>query len=147
MVTVRQGFSVVTKVFTVVNDRWPAAVLSAGFWLVKITNLLSKKNISFASNIDWKKKHSQFHLTCNHVFFKPWSAKPTKWSNTLKQFVGNLQFVGWRLNFKRISGYNSQENDLIKTRPLISRKFYCVTWLEFFLKFWGSIIRDKALPR
>ena len=110
MVTVRQGFSVVTKVFTVVNDRWPAAVLSAGFWLVKITNLLSKKNISFASNIDWKKKNIRnFTLLAIMFFFKPWSAKPTKWSNTLKQFVGNLQFVGWRLNFKRISGYNSQE--------------------------------------
>ena len=30
MATVWQGFSVVTKAFTTVNDRWPAIILSAG---------------------------------------------------------------------------------------------------------------------
>ena len=37
------------------------------FWLVKITNLLSKQNISFPSNVDWKKKTfvSELHHLCN----------------------------------------------------------------------------------
>ena len=37
----------------------PPIILSAGFWLVKITNLLCKQNISFAWNVDWKKNIRQ----------------------------------------------------------------------------------------
>ena len=28
--TVQQGFSAVTKAFTMINDHWPAVILSAG---------------------------------------------------------------------------------------------------------------------
>ena len=44
------------------NGQRLTIILSAGFWLVKITNLLSKQNIAFASNVDWKKKFtSELH--------------------------------------------------------------------------------------
>ena len=66
MVTVRQGFSVVTKVFTMASDCWTVVILSAGFWLVKITCLLSKKKILFASNVDWKKNTFASKLHHSH---------------------------------------------------------------------------------
>ena len=66
MVNVCQGFSVITKIFTMVNDCWLAVILSAGFWLVKITNLLNKRNFLFDSNVDWKKKIARkLHHSCD----------------------------------------------------------------------------------
>ena len=44
------------------NGQWLTIILSAGFWLVKITNLLSKEITVFASNVDWNKKFtSELH--------------------------------------------------------------------------------------
>ena len=52
---------------------------------------------------------SRLQISCKiNCGFKPLSANPTKWSNTLKQLVDNLptnclsasdNFVGWRLKY------------------------------------------------
>ena len=72
MVNVCQDFSVITKIFTMVNDCWLAVILSAGFWLVKITNLLNKRNILFDSNVDWKKKNCQKIASFVRLTFTEW---------------------------------------------------------------------------
>ena len=43
------------------------------------------------------KNYAKLNKTRPISFNIPLSANPTKWSNTLKQFVGNYHFVGWTL--------------------------------------------------
>ena len=50
-------------------------LLAGGYFkrlLVKITNLLSKKNISFISNVDWKKKIHQQISSFARLTFAEW---------------------------------------------------------------------------
>ena len=51
---------------------------SGCFWLVKRTNLLSKQNISLASNGDWKKKHSPANCVVMRLTFAEWRSSFTK---------------------------------------------------------------------
>ena len=67
---------------------------------------LTEPRRELRSNVQWDLKQYSFasYVTSstlsiyNHIltgtictaFFNKWSANPTKWSNTLKQFVGNL---------------------------------------------------------
>ena len=46
MVTVRQGFSVVTKAFTTVSDRWPAVILSAVYLHARINAKFTQENLN-----------------------------------------------------------------------------------------------------
>ena len=46
----------------------------------------------FKSSFDWRvgeeKEHGNMELKTTNDQFNPLSANPTKWSNTLKQFIG-----------------------------------------------------------
>ena len=48
------------------------------------------KNISILSDCLLLKNINYARVQMNAFHFNPLSANPTKWSNTLKQFVGNL---------------------------------------------------------
>ena len=41
--------------------------------------------------VNFETMHTELYMLVSTVNFSPLSANPTKWSNTLKQFVGNLQ--------------------------------------------------------
>ena len=66
MLTVQQGFLVVTKVFTMANDQLLAVILSTAFWLINITNFYVNRTFrSTEIYIEKKAFPSQLHHLCN----------------------------------------------------------------------------------
>ena len=89
------GFSVVTELFPTVN-KLNSNFLRISFTTFQNLNLKYRpRNFAIVSLLvgnHWKCK--SFHRYCTYKL-NPLSANPTKWSNTLKQFVAKMLMNFW----------------------------------------------------
>ena len=83
--------------------------------------------------ISYQKFQIHYLKYCQYLSFNPLSANPTKWSNTLKQFVGNCQWIVW-VNLTILWGKRLKGSEISRRLKLwIFQIFKLLLW-NYYLK-------------
>ena len=100
-------------------------------WSRSFRFLLSR--IQHRSFLNYVTSHKKWYMFVFKVYFNPLNANPTKWSNTLKQFVSNSQWIVW-VCLTILLGWRLADSEVFKTIRVLETWAKPSKWILIVIK-------------